>query len=135
MSEFVAITDTPFRIQRGADIDKDFDFDLRNPDISKSSVLMFRLNTFETETGLVILTVKINGEGVMTQHPDQLFGGDAHRTLHEVVAPGILRPGENNIEFSVSTDTPDLARVSDVVLLWQSTRSFLFPQFLRAFGG
>ena len=50
MSEFVAITDAPFRIQRGSDIDKDFDFNLRNPDVSKSSVLMFRLNTFETET-------------------------------------------------------------------------------------
>ena len=91
---------------------------------------MFRLNTFETETGLVLITVKINGQGVMTQHPDQLFGGDAHRTLHEVVAPGVLRPGDNNIEFSVSTDTPGLARISDVVLLWQQAGSFLFPRFL-----
>jgi hypothetical protein len=130
MSEFVAITDAPFTIQTGSDIDKDFDFDLRTPDVSKSSVLMFRLNTFETETGLVLLTVKINGQGVMTQHPDQLFGGDAHRTLHEVVAPGILSPGDNNIEFSVSTDSPGLARISDVVLLWQQARSSLFPRFL-----
>jgi hypothetical protein len=130
MSEFVAITDAPFAIQTGSDIDKDFDFDLRTPDVSKSSVLMFRLNTFETETGLVLLTVKINGQGVMTQHPDQLFGGDAHRTLHEVVAPGILSPGDNNIEFSVSTDSPGLARISDVVLLWQQARSSLFPRFL-----
>ena len=130
MSEFVVITDAPFTIQRGSDIDKDFDFNLRTPDVSKSSVLMFRLNTFETETGLVLITVKINGQGVMTQHPDQLFGGDAHRTLHEVVAPGVLRPGDNNIEFSVSTDTPGLARISDVVLLWQQAGSFLFPRFL-----
>lgn len=130
MSEFIAITDAPFSIQMGSDIDKDFDFNLRNPDVSKSSVLMFRLNTFETETGLVVITVKINGQGVMTQHPDQLYGGDAHRTLHEVVAPGILRPDENNIEFSVSTNTPGLARISDVVLLWQQKRGFLFPRIL-----
>ena len=130
MSNFVVITDAPFTIQRGSDIDKDFDFNLRSPDVSESSVLMFRLNTFETETGLVILTVKINGQGVMTQHPDQLFGGDAHRTLHEVVAPGILRPGDNNIEFSVSTNAPGLARVSDVVLMWQQTSGSRFSRFL-----
>ncbi len=132
MSEFNVITDTPFVIQTGSDIDKDFDFNLRNPDASKSAVLMFRLNTFQTETGLVLLTVKINGQGVMTQHPDQLFGGDAHRTIHEVVAPGILRPGDNNVEFSVDTGTPGAARISDIVLLWQQRkgRGFLFSQFV-----
>ena len=131
MSEFVVITDSPFTIQRGSDIDKDFDFNLRNPDIHKNAVLMFRLNTFESETGPVIISVKINGQGVMTQHPNQLFGGDAHRTLHEVVGPRILRSGTNNIEFSVSTDTPGLARISDVVLFWN--QGGLFSRFLRNF--
>ena len=128
MSEFVVITDAPFTMQRGSDIDKDFNFNLRNPDVNKNAVLVFRLNTFETETGLVSLTVRINGNGVMTHHPDQLFGGDAHRTIHEVVAPGILRPGDNEIEFSVSTGTPGLARISDIVLWWHA-RGFSFPLF------
>ena len=128
MSEFSVITDTPFTIQTGSDIDKDFNFNLRNPEVSRNAVLVFRLNTFETETGLVVLTVRINGEGVMTNHPDQLFGGDAHRTIHEVVGPGILRPGDNEIEFSVSTGTPGLARISDVVLWWHARR-FPFSLF------
>lgn len=76
---------------------------------------MFRLNTFETEAGLVRLSIDVNGTGVM----NQLFGGDAHRTIHEVISGNILKHGNNEINFVLDTNLPGLARISDVVLWWR----------------
>jgi hypothetical protein len=116
VADFIVIKDNPFDLQKGEDIDQDFSFTISTDgDLVGRSVIVFRLNTFETETGLVQLRIDVNGSGVM----NQLFGGDAHRTIHEAIRGNILKHGNNEINFVLDTNLPGLARISDVVLWYK----------------
>src|SRR5262245_26655079 len=81
-------------------------------DLNSPSVLAWIL-LINTLGDRIHLDIRINGIKIYSETMDN---EKRYLTLHEVVNPGVLRHGENVINFLFSVDDATFAAVSDVVL-------------------
>lgn len=110
IADFVTITDNPFTIAIGADIDRDYTFNLETgADLPSKAVLMF---VFSSSSANSKLQVTLNSEVLNYTFNDKF----QRNTIHEVIAGNKLKLSNNKIEFKTNQGS---FLISDVILFYQ----------------
>lgn len=109
VADYSIIRDSPFTLEVGGDIDRQFSFSLPNEaHLGSRSILAFR--TLNNQR--VSFRVEINGSNQLTF----TFGTSEVKTFHEVISANLLQHGTNTINFVVTSGEMTFA---DIVLWWQ----------------
>jgi len=79
-------------------------------------ILGFMLDTCHLDS--MNLTLHLNGANVWSKG----FSGDSERVhyFHEVIDPGIVKPGTNTLTFETTSNDAPAVKLSDVVVWWQA---------------